>query len=379
MQLFVIVLLGAVILGLGLRLRADSRRRSKPATPPLRTRARAAVAASRREDANPPASDPGVDIWRFRKAPAEARCSESESWDESDMSDVMARAEGVAGHLKARQSVMAGVSNADFDPKQVSEMVTGDPALAAQVLRIVNSPLYGLSQKVGSVFRAVVYLGHLEVRNVIWNACVNEGLGNLDRQAGALVDELWRHSFATSKLAYALARSLGMAEPDQLATTALLHDVGKLISLNVWPDTASTLYYPVQFSDWSVIAEEARLGAYHARLGAEVARVWGLPEESVAAIGQHHAPSYFPFSKVAGNRKATALVHCADLLVHASTSVPEGEEEPPIYLPHESWLKLLGVESIDRLCTPEVVAALPRRQLRSLPAFAPEVEPLAVD
>lgn len=387
MELIIIAILALLVLGLGLSLKGGS---AAPAAPPRR----ANPTGGRRSDeerrpAAPPAepSPPPVSVWRFQPAPQEAGDGQVKGADESDMSSVMAQAEGIAGHLKARQSVLARVSGADFNPKQVSDLVTRDPALAAHVLRIVNSPFYGLSQKVGSVFRAVVYLGHVEVRNIIWQACVSDGLGSQNALTGRLVEDLWAHSFAASKVAYALARSLNLPEPDKLATTALLHDIGKLISLNVWPDRARSLYYPVHFSDWSVIVEEARLGAHHSQLGAEVAKVWGLPDESVEAIREHHAPSYRSAEHFApSNRKTIAVVHLADILVHAAQPPREpgedGEEreDPPIYLPDQTWLTLLGVDDIEKLFTPAVRSALPRRSPAQPPRVrAPQGDPVTVD
>ncbi len=377
MQLFILIVLAGLIIGLVAVLRFSGKRKvargvASPSPAPSKQKA---GAKPRRERVNPnQAIALGVHTWRFHDPPPGARYGEIVASGDTDMSEVMARAEGISGHLQARQNVLAGVSGKDFNPKQVSELVTGDPALAAQVLRIVNSPYYGLSQKVGSVFRAVVLLGHVEVRNIIWRACVSDGLDAMDKRSRPLVEGLWQHSFATSKVAYALARELNLPEPDKLATTALLHDIGKLISLNVWPESARNLYDPIQFSAWDVVAEETKVGAHHAQLGAEVARAWGLPDDSVRAIAQHHAPSYLPTSHFDSGRKSIAAVHLADLLVHAcAPPPPDGEgEEPPVYRPLGCWLNLLGLDAIEDLCTPMVMAALPRRQ--PAPAPSPDSE-----
>ncbi len=377
MQIIIIAFLGLLAVSAGLTLLVG-RKASRPTA--IRSKAKATSPGpgtkpvrSKTPVQSKPAP-PAIDIWRFTEAPSADHLNLSSGITDDDMSSVLAQAKGVTDHLQARQSVLAGVSGSSFDPRQISELVTGDPALAAQVLRIVNSAYYGLSKKVGSVFRAVVYLGHVEVRNIVWRACVSDGLESLDKQTQVLVEDLWAHSFATSKVAYALARSLNLPEPDQLSTTALLHDIGKLISLNLWPDSARGLYQPVRFSDLDILVEETRLGAQHARLGAEVAKAWGLPDESVQAIGEHHMPSFVSISQFKSGRKALALVHLADLLVHATAPMAKGMEEPPVYLPHESWLKLLGVESIEQLCTPTVMAALPRRVAKvPLPRMAPKV------
>ena len=129
-----------------------------------------------------------------------------------------------------------------------------------------------------------------------------------------------------------------------------------------------------------MIIEEAQVGAHHAQLGAEVARLWGLPDDSVQAIAQHHAPSYLPPSHFDSGRKSIAAVHLADLLVHASAPPRPGDEgeEPPVYGPQKSWLQFLGLDAIEDLCTPQVVAALPRRQPPAAPAPEP-TELVSVD
>jgi putative nucleotidyltransferase with HDIG domain len=386
MELAVLLALGlllltllAVALASAFRETAKTRsalpRRSLPERAPAGRKPAAAVeAAPREERSGAPESQPSpIDSWRFQPAPSDFRYLDEETPDAADMSEIMAQADSIAGRLKARQQILTGVAGSEFNPKQMTELVLSDPALAGLVLRIVNSAYYGLGQKIGSVFRAVVYLGHVEVRNIIWRACVNEGLGSGDRAVQALLDGLWQHSFACSKVAFAIAKNRGMAEPDKISTMALLHDIGKLICLNVWPDRAKRLYYPVQFSDRSVLEEEMRLGARHARLGAAVAAAWGLPAESLQVIRHHHAPSYVSISQVdPGSRRPLAVVHMADLFVHAVTPAPVDQEFAPIYQPQPSWLQLLGVETVEQLCTSEVEAALPRLRLVHLPQMAPE-------
>jgi putative nucleotidyltransferase with HDIG domain len=390
MELMVMLLLGLLMLAL-LAIAVVSARQDEGSPPSAPVRRAAPAPAARRpaprssgETATGPERSPEgqrgagataspVHVWRFEPAPEDFRYQDDGDDDDGDMSEIMAQADSIAGRLKARQNILAGVTGAEFNPKQITELVLSDAALAAQVLRIVNSAFYGLSQKVGSVFRAVVYLGHVEVRNIIWRACVNEGLGGADKAAQALVEGLWQHSFATSKVAFALAKSRGLAEPDKISTMALLHDIGKLICLNVWPERAKALYYPVHFTDRSVLVEEARLGARHARLGAAVAAAWGLPDESLQVIRHHHAPSYVSISAIdPGSRRSLAVVHLADLFVHAATPAPEDEDLATVYQPHDSWLRLLGAESVEQLCTGEVEAALPRLRLMHLPQMAPE-------
>ncbi len=274
--------------------------------------------------------------------------------------EALKQAEQVSVHLRARQAILRGLSDASMGPREITDMVVSDAALAAQVLRTVNSPYYGLRHQQASVFRAVLFLGNIEVRSIVMRACLSETLGSNDSATAGLLEELWQHSFTVSRAAYVIAKILELPHPDEVATAALLHDVGKLISVKTWPAQALAIYQPLRISDHRVLAElEPDLGVGHARLGQEIAAMWDLPPVTSSTIGQHHAPLYRRPEQVEGNRAAIAVVHLADLMAHLTQYHLKGQEPPAAWLPREGWqetLKLSG--GLQALCTPRVVLAL---------------------
>ncbi len=275
---------------------------------------------------------------------------------------VVGEARSVSDRLCSRRKIFDGISSAAVEPSELTELVLSDPALAGQVLRTVNSSFYGLRQPVASVFRAVLLLGHGEVRNIVWRASVIESLGSSRGSAGPLTEELWRHSFSTSRVAYAIAKSLGLAGPDEISTAALLHDIGKLICLHVWPDLAGDLYEPVRFGDLDLLVREQEdLKIDHARLGGEIARAWGLPEETCATITHHHAPSYVETGGVDGNPRCISAVHVADIICHCMNRQRGLEDGGTIYLPASSWVRALtGRDDLESVCSESVIRSLRR-------------------
>jgi putative nucleotidyltransferase with HDIG domain len=268
-------------------------------------------------------------------------------------------ARSVSTQIHTQKAILDRLSKPTLDPKELSEMVESDPSLAGKILKTINSSYYGLMEPVGSVFRAVLLLGHVEVRNTVWRSCISGSLKPVSGPANEIHDSIWRHSFIVSRAAHELAKQLNIPNPDVVSTAALLHDIGRVIFLSVSPEQALALYQPVRFSDQQLLVEEERvIGLPHMSLGSEIARMWGLPGTTRAMIQHHHAPSYIDPDGVTGNPKAIAVVHIADLLSHLAAS--DGEHaEHQMYLPRKKWLNLLGVEhGLAKLCTSNVLEVL---------------------
>src|SRR5512140_3674903 len=247
--------------------------RAKPASPAAPRLAAAAGVKTR-----PPAPELGpsvcdLDLARLQPAPATPAHLVPLSTEEAAPDEIPEIAYRIGGQIRARGAVLEALSHPALDPKELTDFAMADPALAGEILRVVNSPYYAFRGKVASVFRAVLLLGHIEVRNIVWQVCSQ---GTPATQGGgpqqALYEGLWRHAFETSRLAYAMARTLRVHNPDALATAALLHDVGKIIHLGLGTEGAEEFYARSRFStDAALAAEIHRFKLDHADRGGHAA------------------------------------------------------------------------------------------------------------
>lgn len=167
-------------------------------------------------------------------------------------------------------------------------VVEADPALAARMLRTVNSAAYGLAAPVHTIHKAICYLGFNEVKNLALTASIAPmfraapAVGGYDRRG------LWRHSVAVAVAARTLAARLGNPRTEEAFLAGLLHDVG-VILMDQYLHPAFTQIvaaFSPQRPLWEI--EFEIVGFNHTDLGAGVAERWRLPAGPVDAIRHHH-------------------------------------------------------------------------------------------
>ena len=170
--------------------------------------------------------------------------------------------------------------------RKLAEAIGADPALATQVLRVANSPLYSMERNVVSLSMAVNTLGNNAVHMLVMMIATS-GAFNKNRRSRA-EQALWEHSFAVGLAARELSAKLGMRGGEEAFLCGLLHDIGKVLLLR-----HDSNIYPLEESGESGLLEreQERYGFTHAQVGALAARRWGLPEEISYTIYNHHQPS----------------------------------------------------------------------------------------
>jgi len=205
----------------------------------------------------------------------------------------------------------------DCELEEIVNIVRCDAALTAKVLKTVNSAAFGLVTTVESVDRAIYYLGSWLVAGL---AIVDSAAQMMQKPLVGYEGEsgtLWRHDLFTAFAAREIA-GLGIDEiPTQTAFTAgLLHDIGKALVSEHLKGTAGQVLKSIEAGDSEdyLAAERELLGADHAEVGFEVAKVWGLPPVLQQVIRHHHQPDQAP----AEVKPLAYAVHLGDLVAMMS-------------------------------------------------------------
>ena len=161
-----------------------------------------------------------------------------------------------------------------------------DPALAADLLIMANSPLFGTRVEVQSIRHAVAMLGLERVRSLAVTISL-KGYVKSNRWGDA-IQTLWRHSMATA----VIAEALGEADQNKvplLYTAGLTHDIGRLSLFQISPEA----YLQVLSREFAGIEEFLELEKFlfecsHDDAGAFLAMSWGFPTTLCDCIRFHH-------------------------------------------------------------------------------------------
>jgi putative nucleotidyltransferase with HDIG domain len=263
-----------------------------------------------------------------------------------------------AERLARWRNLLVALSNERLDPQELAALIQSEPGLARAMLERINGPEYEFRTPIDQISRAVVLLGHVEVRLLAWRLCLSDGIRPSSSMTSSAFDSHWQHACTVARTAQALATTSSLPRPDILVTAGVLHDIGKLLALAQWPDRARA-FDRVRFSDAQAHTTElTRLGIGHAHLGARFCDALGVSADVRQLVEAHHAPSYGPPSQPGAKDTAVAVVHLADVLSHLTQAHLQGAAPPAIYGPSAGWLELLKLRRIEDALTQNVVLAL---------------------
>lgn len=184
-----------------------------------------------------------------------------------------------------RVRALALLTDEDSSVRDISEVVTGDPALTVAVLRAANAAISAPTSRVRSAEQAIVRIGIGATRRIVMGAVAGNAFEHLSR-AGLHVDALWRHLIATALIGEAAARA-GEGSTDAF-TAGLLHDVGRMAMASQDPNRYARVVSLARRGVSVREAERVMFGADHQEVGADLAEAWRLPDSIVEAVGAHH-------------------------------------------------------------------------------------------
>lgn len=171
--------------------------------------------------------------------------------------------------------------------RRVNQLFGSDPALAARVLEQANGVEFSSQRKIAGIAEALALLGTPHLRALV----VSAPLGTTSRSVpGMNLQQFWRYSLNTAKLARSLA---GSVHQNQLAayTAGLLHCLGELVIHLADPERAQSLNTLVAPLDMRRSKLERRIFGYgYGHVSAALAQRWQLPEVVVDALKYQHAP-----------------------------------------------------------------------------------------
>lgn len=175
--------------------------------------------------------------------------------------------------------------------REMALLMERDISLAARVLRLVNSPFFGVQREVTSIQQALMILGTENLRNLVLSGAMLDLFDRAGSVGSFHRGEFWKHSIAVGTVARTLALRKRTMNPQVAFTAGLIHDMGKLvIDRYLHPEFVQIMEIVDQESSSMLKAEMRVLGVCHTDIGQYLAARWNLPDVLKEAVGFHHAP-----------------------------------------------------------------------------------------
>lgn len=186
--------------------------------------------------------------------------------------------------------------NVMSDPRStldnIVDTIKYDQVVTGQVLKLCNSPYFGVSRKVTSLNDAMLCLGTVKVLQLVMSVHTNNMLASQQRGYGLEPGVLWKHSVAVALASSLFAQRLRLSDASLVFTAGLLHDIGKVILNEYVAEDFAEIVRRVTDQHISFVeAEHQVLGFSHEEVGAMIAEKWKLPPAIVRCIRFHHVPS----------------------------------------------------------------------------------------
>lgn len=183
--------------------------------------------------------------------------------------------------------VMEICSRADASPNELNKVISLDPVLTGQVLKLINSAYYSLLNKVTSLTRAITMLGLNTVKNMALSTAIIKTVAGVKKSRVLPVTQFWAHSISVGVSAKLLAQAkdIPILEREEFFIAGLLHDLGKI---PFGDEYAEVIRVAGEQQASLIEVERELLGIDHQEVGLMIAEKWKLNEAISQCIGFHH-------------------------------------------------------------------------------------------
>ncbi len=182
--------------------------------------------------------------------------------------------------------VLEHCQNENLDFNEVARVIGRDPALTIKILKMANSPMFGLRNEIRSISQALGILGLNCVRTLVLSFSLVRDSAQ-ERQGPYAA--FWKRSVISSIAARELCDGLGQQLKEEAFLAGLLQDVGVMALARAFGNQYKEMHAIAELThDGLREAEIAAFGADHAEVGAWLLEKWGVPGHLVKLVRYSH-------------------------------------------------------------------------------------------
>jgi HD-like signal output (HDOD) protein len=206
---------------------------------------------------------------------------------------VLAALEGATSHsqfLPRRPSIvpelMRAMNQRNSSQREIAKIISHDPAIVADLLKIANSPFYRLSPvPIESVDRAVAILGDEGIRGLI-GAAIMQPMFRTPAGAFARFPHIvWDHAYLSGRAAESIAALMENEDPFAAQLLALLLGIGRIVVFRV----AADQYKRQPSLKPNAAAIAFMIDKQAAPIARRVATSWDLSDRLITALTEQTA------------------------------------------------------------------------------------------
>lgn len=197
---------------------------------------------------------------------------------------------------------------------ELSELVMGEPLIAAKVLSTVNSSAYGLKKTITSIGQSVTFLGMNTVRSLSLQYMLAEAFKPKLAEAQKTFDAIWKTSTIAAELAARLGKTLNLPDQGALSTQVVLGFVGPLATASLMPAAELSRWLARNRLERARL-EQDLLGLSASEVGRLLMNAWALPSDLIADVADTGRLLVTPVGEIDASRvPRLALAYLSGLL-----------------------------------------------------------------
>ena len=258
------------------------------------------------------------------------------------LEDLVQNASGLVSPPEICFKVFELIDSRHGTAEVLGDVISQDPNLTANLLKIVNSAYYNFPSKIDTVSRAISIIGNAELYSMVVAVKAVRCFSKIPADL-VNMDSFWQHSLYTGLIAKDIAKRCKILHPERLFIAGLLHDIGSLIMFSSQPELSKQLLEEIE-GDEAVLAEKekAAIGYSHAEVGGELMKLWNLPDALIEATVFHHNPA-----EASDATFESCVLHLSDALANQTGMGTFAEEAPEEVVVNDTVWKTLNLNQDD--------------------------------
>ena len=186
------------------------------------------------------------------------------------------------------QNIIRVMSDKHSTIDDIANIISKDQTSSVKILQVANSPLFAASRTISTIKEAVMFLGFIEIRNIVIALSVINLVDKNKKFKNFKPVDFWKHSLAVGIASRLIAKEIDRRILDKVFLAGIIHDIGKLVLLVYFEDEyAKVIDYINEHRVFLVEAENKVLGITHCDVGKTVLTNWKFADYLINSVYYH--------------------------------------------------------------------------------------------